>query len=105
MRRLRFLARFLVLAALPLAACADMPEGASGADYACQDGGGFSIAYNRDGSLAQLQAGGRRYSLAQQPSNAGRIYSDGIVVLRLQDDAANATGAAGGPYRNCRLRG
>lgn len=100
MRRLPFLARILPLAVL--AACAGDPQQGSEISYACASGGGFSVTYNRDASLAQLAVPGRRYSLALRPSDGARIYSDGIVVLRIQDGSAGVIGAAGGPYRDCR---
>jgi len=91
---------------LILTACAgSQPEGGGETSFACAAGGGFSVSYNRDGSLALLEVPSRRYSLALRPSDGARIYSDGIVVLRIQDGAASAIGAAGGPYRDCRASG
>ncbi|WP_374632011.1 hypothetical protein [Ferrovibrio sp.] len=93
----------LAVSMLLLAACASQPEdGTATIRYACASGGGFSLALNRDASLAQLDTGSRRYSLASRPAESGQIYSDGIVVLRIENGVASAVGVAGGPYRDCR---
>ncbi|MBC7768640.1 MAG: hypothetical protein H7124_07615 [Phycisphaerales bacterium] len=89
--------KLLALAALAiLAACGTSPAQTGGprTDWRC-DGGAAYSARIADSGAAEIFAGGRVYTLAA----SGARYSDGQVTY--SGDGA-LTGAAGGPYNNCR---
>ena len=96
----------LALAGLvALGGCATvMPEDATDAPmaYACAGGKRFTAAYDLTGDKARVSAGGTSYTLSHERSGSGARYAKGPVELSTKGDQALLTGAAGGPYRDCR---
>jgi membrane-bound inhibitor of C-type lysozyme len=86
------------LAAL-LTACATTPIG-NRMDWRCDGGAAFSARINSRG--AEVFAGGRVYQLPHVQAASGARYSDGSVEYWERGGEAMLSGAAGGPYANCR---
>ncbi len=96
-------AAFLVL----LASCEtlDMPHSvghavAPRANWHCASGRSFSAHIGTEG--AQVNAGGRSYDLPHVAGGPGMHFGAGGVEYRELAGGASLTGAAGGPYENCR---
>lgn len=90
-------------ALLALGACIPSHNFAEGRryDWRCEGGAAFSLRYNGLGA-AEVFAGGQTYALPQAESGSGSRYSDGTVEYSEHRGRATLTGAAGGPYENCR---
>ena len=97
-------AQILLAAALLLAACASDDGGdAVGAPrttWRCDGGSSFTASYTNGGAL--VRAGGRSYALPHALSGSGARYASGDVEFWEHAGTATLTGAAGGPYANCR---
>jgi len=92
-------------ALLALAGCASVaPQDATDAPqtYACAGGKRFTAAYDLKGDKAQVDAGGRTYTLPHVASASGAKYAKGGVELFSKGDEALLDGAAGAPYRDCK---
>ncbi len=89
-----------VASLLVLAACAGAPSSGR-IDWSCDGGAAFSLRYDRRGA-ADVFAGGQTYVLPPVQSGSGARYSDGAVEYWERQGGATLTGAAGGPYTNCR---
>lgn len=96
-----------LVAVAALGGCASVPPlarppGAPSLVYRCPGGDGFTAAYDAEGQKATVTAGGRIYILPQVVSGSGVRYEQGGIELRSKRDWAMLTGAAGGPYADCR---
>src|SRR5262249_37840536 len=97
----------LALAALVLLASCETVEGpasvgpsvAPGITWRCTGGHAFSAHIGANG--AAVHAGGRTYDL-RHVSGTGARYASGGVEYGERAGEASLTGAAGGPYENCR---
>lgn len=96
------------MSVLALSACATAPRplAADATDaaqvYTCAGGKSFTAAYDLQGDLASVSAGGRTYSLRHVPSGSGAKYARDGVELHAKGTEAMLVGAAGSPYRDCR---
>ncbi|WP_395646835.1 MliC family protein [Terricaulis sp.] len=95
----------ILAAALSLAACATESGsgeavGAPRTTWRCDGGSSFTVSYT-DGS-ARVRAGGRSYNLPHAVSGSGARYAGGGVQFWEHAGTSTLTGAAGGPYANCR---
>lgn len=107
-----------VIAALALlAACSPPPATDEGAEttpetgiglapdsftFSCDGGRTFSVGYDAAAGTATINAGGQIYTLASAVSASGARYSANGVEFWEHQTEATLTGAAGGPYENCR---
>jgi membrane-bound inhibitor of C-type lysozyme len=101
--------KFVCAALLVLCGCAggvavggpaDPPAGAPVA-WRCDNGVSFSARMTEGGS-AEVTAGGRVYYVRGVMSASGNRYKSGGVEYWAHGDEAMLSGAAGGPYENCR---
>ena len=70
--------------------------------FACNEGRRFTVHYEEESWCAVVFAGGEAYVLPQTVASPA-LNTDGHVEFRPVRDRATLTGAAGGPYDNCRL--
>ena len=70
--------------------------------FACANHVHFTVQYEDDDSCAVVSAGGQTYRLGSAIAASGARYSDGRVEFWEHHGDASLTGAAGGPYANCR---
>lgn len=83
----------------PDAPAAAVPESFT---FACAGGTHFSVRYDADADIADVAAGGRHYTLTRAVSGSGARYAAGGVEFWEHQGEASLTGAAGGPYQDCR---
>lgn len=102
--------RSLILAVAALAVAAlsgcvtPLAEDATGSamTYRCEGGARFTAAYAVSGREATVTAGANTYRLKNLRSGSDARYAGGGVTLSSKGTQAQLTGAAGGPYRDCR---
>jgi membrane-bound inhibitor of C-type lysozyme len=93
----------LVIATLLLAAGCATTDVPTGETYVWRCDGGITFtARNTTGGNAEVVAGGQTYRLPGVIAASGVRYSDGRVEYWEHHGEATLTGAAGGPYANCR---
>ena len=92
----------LLSAAFLLSACAASPGAPERFTFACAGGTSFTVGYDAGDELAEVAAGGRRYRLPRARSGSGARYAADGVELWEHQGRASLTGAAGGPYQDCR---
>ena len=70
------------------------------ANWRCAGGKAFSAHIGTQG--VHVSAGGRTYDLPHVTGGSGMRFAAGGVAYRELAGGASLTGAAGGPYENCR---
>lgn len=95
-----------VLALAALSGCAILEDLGGGGEaltatmqWRCDGGAAFSAQILSD-ERARITAGGESYTLPR--TGPGARYGNGGVEYAERAGGATLTGAAGGPYRNCR---
>lgn len=92
----------LLATAFALVACATDGGGetvGAGATWRCDGGKQFRVSFTRSG--ARVSAAGRTYNLPHRTGGGARYVNGGVEYWE-RAGTASLTGAAGGPYRNCR---
>lgn len=91
----------LLGAALLAVACVSTGPAAGRLDWSCSGGAAFSVRPKGEGHV-ELFAAGQIYVLAGVANASGARYADGHVEYWDRGGEATLSGAAGGPYENCR---
>src|SRR5690348_10108229 len=96
--------RALMFAVFLLGACATdgggEAVGAPRTTWRCDGGSSFTVSYTTNS--ARVSAHGRSYTLPHARSGSGARYAGGGVEFWEHGGTSTLTGAAGGPYANCR---
>lgn len=91
----------LAAALVTLSACATGGSIGNRLDWRCNGGAAFSARIKSSGG-AEVFAGGQIYRLPHVEGASGARYSNGAVEYWERGGEATLSGAAGGPYNNCR---
>ncbi len=69
--------------------------------YRCADDSEFKVSFFAGSPSIQVEIGGQTSDLAQEDSDLGIVYSDGVMVLSILRDYANLFGSPKGDLVEC----